>query len=383
MRIICTGLVGQYAFGGVAWDYLQYVEGFRQLGHDVYYLEDTETWPYDPINETVTDDCSYNVGYLQSVADRLGLKDRWIYRNCADGTYHGRSESEAKKIFASTDVLVNVSGACWLRPEYRRIPNKVFIDSDPMFTQVGLAHEGTDAVERVRAHDFHFTFAENIGKPDCRVPAVGFDWIPTRQPIVMDWWPEATKPSLPHWTTVMNWVSYKNCEYGGETWGQKDVEFLRCVDLPKRTRDGFEIAMGLGPGKKRPTDMLRDHGWNIVEPAERLPDPWTYRDYVQTSKGEWSIAKEGYVKSHSGWFSCRSACYLASGRPCVLLDTGWSLYYPTGTGLLAFSSVEEAADGINKVASNYEEHSQAARRIAEECFDARIVLGAMLKKIGG
>ncbi|HEX9786360.1 MAG TPA: hypothetical protein VGA56_27000 [Opitutaceae bacterium] len=293
MRIIASGLVGQYAFGGVAWDYLQYVEGFRQLGHDVYYLEDTETWPYDPINETVSADCSYNVAYLSKVAQRLGLGDRWIYRSAPDSSYHGKSQAEALAIIAGTDLFVNVSGACWLRPEYRAIPAKVFIDSDPMFTQVGLEAASGDTLERVRAHDFHFTFAENIERPDCRIPPVGFHWIPTRQPIVMNWWPVATEPPRNAWTTVMNWVSYKTCEYSGETWGQKDVEFMRFIDLPKMTPEKFEIAMGLGPGKKRPTDMLRRKGWDIVEPAERLPDPWTYRDYLQTSKGEWSIAKEG------------------------------------------------------------------------------------------
>ena len=162
-----------------------------------------------------------------------------------------------------------------------------------MFPQVGLEAASGDTLERVRAHDFHFTFAENIERPDCRIPPVGFHWIPTRQPIVMNWWPVATEPPRNAWTTVMNWVSYKTCEYSGETWGQKDVEFMRFIDLPKMTPEKFEIAMGLGPGKKRPTDMLRRKGWDIVEPAERLPDPWTYRDYLQTSKGEWSIAKEG------------------------------------------------------------------------------------------
>ena len=346
MRIIVTGLVGQYAFGGVAWDYLQFVEGFRELGHDVYYLEDTGTWSYDPINETVSADCSYNVNYLRTVAEKFGLGDRWIYRNGADGNYHGKSQEEALSIVASTDLFVNVSGACWLRPEYRAIPVKVFIDSDPMFTQVGLASVSNDASERVRAHDFHFTFAENIGRPDCRVPSIGFGWIPTRQPIVMDWWPQATEPPRETWTNVMNWVSYKTCEYGGETWGQKDVEFMRFIDLPASTSQKFEIAMGLGPGKKRPTSLLREKGWEIVEPAERLPDPWTYRDYLRASKGEWSIAKEGYCKSRSGWFSCRSACYLALGRPCVLQDTAWSAHYPTGKGLFAFANLDEAVAGV-------------------------------------
>ena len=188
MRIIVTGLVGQYAFGGVAWDYLQYVEGFRQLGHDVFYLEDTEMWPYDPIKNTISEDCSYNVKYLGEVMDRLGLGGRWIYRNAPDGSYHGVSEAEAKTFCASADIFVNVSGCGWLRPEYLRIPKKIFLDSDPMFTQVALASGKQDVIDRIRAHDFHFTFAENIGAPDCRVPTTGLNWIPTRQPIVLDWW---------------------------------------------------------------------------------------------------------------------------------------------------------------------------------------------------
>ncbi|HEX5419140.1 MAG TPA: hypothetical protein VFY39_04005, partial [Gammaproteobacteria bacterium] len=327
--------------------------------------------------------CSYNVGYLRSVMERLGLGDRWIYRSGADGSYHGKSEREAREICAGADVMVNVSGACWLRPEYRRIPRKIFIDSDPMFTQVGLTSASPETLERLHAHDFHFTFAENIGQPDCRIPALGFRWIPTRQPIVLDWWPRTLEPPRSVWTTVMNWVSYKGCEYAGDTWGQKDVEFMRCIDLPRRTAENFEVAMGLGPGKKRPTELLRQKGWHIVEPDQRLPDPWTYHDYLRSSKGEWSIAKEGYVKSRSGWFSCRSACYLASGRPCVLLDTAWSRYYPTGEGLLAFNTVEEAAAGVDRVAANYEAHCEAAHRVAAECFDAGSVLGAMLEHIGG
>ena len=410
MRIIVTGLVGQYAFGGVAWDYLQFVEGFRQLGHEVFYLEDTETWPYDPINNTISEDCSYNVKYLGEVMNRLGLGDRWIYRNCPDASYHGVTEAEAKKICASTDVYLNVSGCGWLRPEYLRIPKKIFLDSDPMFTQVALVSGNQGVIDRIHAHDFHFTFAENIGAPDCRVPMAGLKWIPTRQPIVLDWWPHAPNPPLAPprrgivqsdspppegsgvgwgkgsprdvFTTVMNWVSYKGCEYNGETWGQKDVEFLKFIDLPQKTNQRFEIAMGMGPGMRRPTELLQQNGWRIIEPSEHLPDPWTYRDYLGNSKGEWSVAKEGYVKSRSGWFSCRSACYLALGRPCVLQDTDWSKIYPTGNGLFAFSTAEEAIAGIDHINADHARHSAAARALAEQMFDARKVLGAMLERVG-
>ena len=382
MRIVVTGLVGQYAFGGVAWDYLQFVEGFRQLGHDVFYLEDTEMWPYDPILNTVSADASYNVNYLRGVMEKLGLADRWIYRSAPDASYHGRTEVAAKEICATADIYLNVSGCGWLRPEYLAIPCKVFLDSDPMFTQVALVSGKQDVIDRIGAHDKYFTFAENIGGADCRIPTAGFDWIPTRQPVVLDWWKVSPEPPRDVFTTVMNWVSYKNCEYGDETWGQKDVEFLKFVDLPGRTSQKFEIAMGMGPGMKRPTEMLQQKGWQIIEPAEHLPDPWTYREYLRRSKGEWSVAKEGYVKSRSGWFSCRSACYLALGRPCVLQNTGWSHIYPTGHGLFAYQNLEEALAGITAVNADYAAHSRAARQLAEQMFDARKVLADLITKAG-
>jgi len=381
MRIIVTGLVGQYAFGGVAWDYLQYIAGFRQLGHEVFYLEDTETWPYDPINATISADCSYNVRYLREVMTKLGLGNQWIYRNAADGTYHGVSETVAKKFCASADLFVNVSGCGWLRPEYLAIPKKIFIDSDPMFTQIGLALGMKEVIDRIGAHDFHFTFAENIHAKDCRVPTGGLKWIPTRQPVFLDWFPVPTTPPRDVFTTVMNWVSYKPSEYAGETWGQKDIEFLKFLDLPTCTPQKFEIAMGRGQGGQRPTELIRQHGWEIIEPDEALPDPWTYRDYLRNSKAEWSVAKEGYRKSRSGWFSCRSACYLALGRPCVLQDTGWSAHYPTGTGLFAFETQEEALAGIATINADYARHSAGARMVAKKMFDAQHVLGEMLERI--
>ncbi len=381
MRIIVSGLVGQYAFGGVAWDYLQFVGGFRQLGHDVWYLEDTETWPYDPINNTVSADCTYNVQYLREVMQRLDLGDRFIYRNCPDASYHGVTESEAQRVCKEADLFLNVSGCAWLRPEYAAIPKKVFLDSDPMFTQVGLLAANAEVLARVRAHDFHFTFAENINGADCRVPQAGFHWRPTRQPVVLDWFPAATEAPRDVFTTVMNWTSYKPCEYAGETWGQKDVEFEKFMTLPADAAQKFEIACGKGPGHKRPTERLQQNGWNIIEPDVHLPDPWKYREYLRRSKAEWSIAKEGYVKSRSGWFSCRSACYLALGRPCVLQDTGWSKSYPAGKGLLAFTTPEQAVAGIAAVNADYAGHCAAARRIAEQCFDARLVLGRMLEEI--
>jgi len=387
MRVIVTGLVGQYAFGGVTWDYLQYVLGFAALGHDVWYLEDTATWAYDPVKQEPSADCSHNVGYLERVMHEFDLGDRWIYRNEADGFYHGvKDEALAESILGEADVLANVSGACWLRPVTARIPRKLFLDGDPMFTQIGLATDPeSEYAKRVREHTAHYTFGLNVGQAGCAVPTAGLNWRPTVQPISLDWWRKSLMPaSACHiadnaWTTVMNWASYKGKEFQGETYGQKDSEFLRFLDLPSSLDERFVLAMGQGVGKSRPTEMLQSKGWNIIEPDVHLPDYATYHDFLGNSKGEWSIAKNGYVKSRSGWFSCRSACYLAAGKPVVVQDTGWSDHMPSGEGVLAFSTPEEAASAIARVSADYAHHSEAARLYAEKYFDAAKVCASLLE----
>ena len=387
MRIIVTGLIGQYAFGGVTWDYIQYALGFRALGHDVWYLEDTGAWAYDPIKMEPSADCSHNTAYLARVMEKFGMGDRWIYRNVADEKYHGvANAAEAEKIIASADVLANVSGACWLRPETSAIPLKLFLDGDPMFTQIGLANDPTsEYAQRVAAHERHFSFGLNIGHPGCEVPTAGFQWRPTVQPISLDYWkPTGATPAEPHiaegaWTTVMNWASYAPKEFQGKKYGQKDIEFERFLDLPQMTKEKFALAMGQGIGNMRPTEMLESKGWHIYEPDTYLPDYSTYREFLSRSKGEWSIAKNGYVRSLSGWFSCRSACYLAAGKPVVVQDTGWSAHLPSGDGVMAFNTPAEAASAIDSISANYAHHSQAARAYAEKHFDAAKVCAELIE----
>jgi len=386
MRIIVTGLIGQYAFGGVTWDYIQYALGFRALGHDVWYLEDTSTWAYDPVKMEPSADCSHNTAYLGRVMEKFGMGDRWIYRNGADETYHGvANAAEAEKIIASADVLANVSGACWLRPETAAIPLKLFLDGDPMFTQIGLATDPeSEYAKRVASHERHFSFGMNIGQEDCEVPTAGLHWRPTVQPIALDYWnPASPAPTMPHiadgaWTTVMNWASYAPKDFQGKKYGQKDIEFERFLDLPQISDEKFVLAMGHGVGNKRPTEMLESKGWNIIEPDTYLPDYTTYHEFLSRSKGEWSIAKNGYVTSHSGWFSCRSACYLAAGKPVVVQDTGWSDHLPSGDGAIAFSTPEEAAKALDLINKNYNHHSAAARAYAETHFDAARVCEDLL-----
>ena len=383
MRIIVTGLLGQYAFGGVTWDYLQYLLGFRGLGHEVWYLEDSGAWPYDPVRQTYGEDSTYNTNYLHGIMTEFGFGDRWIYRNGADGKFHGAGETAARDLIKNGDLLVNVSSAGWLRDYDFGVKHQMFIDGDPMFCQVGLVDpKNADYAARVRAHDSHFTFGLNVGHPGCLAPETGIRWKKTVQPVALDQWPAQDDNVPDRFTTVMNWSSYAPIEWQGVLYGQKDVEFERFKQLPKLTPQHLEMAMGQGIGSRRPTEELRALGWTILEAGEVLPDHRSYREFLRTSKAEWSVAKHGYVAGRTGWFSCRTACYLALGRPAVVQETGWSDTIPAGDGLLAFSTLEEAVDAIADINDHYAEHQAAARALAEQYFEAKKVCADLLAQAG-
>ncbi len=383
MRIVVTGLLGQYAFGGVTWDYIQYLLGFRALGHDVWYLEDSGAWPYDPVLQTYTDDCSYNVGYLRGMMAEFDLGDRWIYRNGADGKFHGAGEGAARALIKNGDLLVNVSSAGWLKDYEIGVKHQMFIDGDPMFCQVSLLDpKHADYSARVRAHDSHFTFGLNVGGPGCLAPETGIRWKKTVQPIMLDEWPLRDDDAPDRFTTVMNWSSYAPVEWQGQRYGQKDLEFEHFKTLPGLTPQRLEMAMGKGIGSHRPTEELRALGWIIHEAGEVLPDHRSYREFLRTSKAEWSVAKHGYVAGRTGWFSCRTACYLALGRPAVVQETGWSDYIPAGDGLLAFTTPEEAVAAIADINEHYAEHQAAARALAEQYFEAKKVCADLLAQAG-
>ena len=380
MRIIITGLVGQYPFGGVIWDYLQYLLGFRSLGHQVLYLEDSGAWPYDPVAGTITDDCSFALQSLRRIFTDFDMAESWVYRNGADGKFHGAGEKVAREWLRHGDLLVNVSSAGWLRDYDLRVGHRMFIDGDPMFCQIGLL-DGSNPLYagRLRDHDSHFTFGLSVGQPDCPVPVDGITWRPTVQPVAIDQWPVTPVSADAPWTTVMNWASYKPKVWEGRTYGQKNLEFNRFRDLPSKTNIPLRLAMGLGVDGQRPAQELRQIGWDLVEPQEVVPDHRAYRSFLTNSRGEWSVAKHGYVKGRTGWFSCRTACYLGAGRPAVVQETGWSRHLPSNCGVLPFTTVEEAVEGLTEVERNYSKHSKAAREIALEFFDAKKVCQELLR----
>jgi hypothetical protein len=404
LRIIVTGLIAQHPLlGGVTWDYLQYPLGLARLGHDVYYFEDSGEWPYNidgglSGNDWVAHDCGENVRYLQNVMSRFGFENKWAYRFPIKSQWHGLSDTERTEIVRSADLLINVSGSLEHPELYRRGSKLIYIDSDPVFTQIKLAQGKDEFSTRVNAHDVFFTFGERLPES---LPARHYNWRATRQPVVLSEW-DSCLPRRDVFTTVMSWTSYEPLAYQGNKYGQKDIEFRRFLNLPAKVgRSTMEVALGklfhtswqsddedLSETIARfsgnnpnwtVNDLLTHVGWNVVDAMETCCGIDRYREYIQTSKAEWSVAKHGYVFGRPGWFSCRSACYLAAGKPVVAQDTGFSEVLPTNEGILNFKTPDEAAAAIQEVDNHYPKHSAAARAIAEQYFDSDKVLNHLLE----
>ena len=387
LRIAVTGLAATFPYGGVFWDYLQYPLGLQRLGHDVLYIEDTGQWCYDPTAATFVEDGGRNAALLGRRIAALDpdLAGRWFFRDAMGKTY-GRSWNDVAEFCRSADLFLHISATCWMREEYFAATRVAFVDSDPMYTQSSvpdyLAGTIDDAargrVDLLRQHDIFFTFGENIGAPDCRIPTGLFDWVPTRQPVVLSCFRDAAVPIAarrPVLTTVASWEPKdKGPIVDRVVYRGKSAEFERFVDMPARSVLPIELALS-GPA---PFEHLQAHGWKLVDPYEMSGDPWIYRYYLSRSLGEWSVAKNAYVAGRSGWFSCRTACYLALGVPAIVQDTGFGRAISTGEGVLTFSTPEEAMDAIERLASDPNRHARAAREIAEEYFDSDKVLTRLI-----
>ncbi len=391
LKIVVGGFIGLFPTGGATWDYLQYPLGLKLLGHEVYYIEDTMLYPvYQSLGES-WDDCTFGVAYLQKAMEEVGLQDNWAYRDVASEKIYGMSEARLKSICESADVFINVSSSTFLRDEYIKIPNKILVDTDPMFTQYQYflkqeagGDEAQTAKDYMHAHDLFFTFGLNIGQPDCRIPQFDFHWLTTKKPICLDFWNlPFSRQSKFGFTSIMNWTERPDFVYENETWGQKNKEFKKFFDLPTRSGEKFEIIINRPKDAEttKSMELLQECGWNVLSPDHLISDKENYKNFVQSSFAEFSITKETYIKSNSGWFSGRSAVYLASGKPVLTQDTQWSKYLPSGEGLFATNDLETAAQAVKEVTGNYARHSQAAKEIAHEYFDSNNVLSDILKHV--
>jgi hypothetical protein len=386
VKAIVTGMMGTFPLGGVAWDYCQYAVGLERLGLEVYYLEDSgdETYVYVPSTRKFELNPDYGAAFIQeslaSFSETLGK--RWHFRS-AEGRTYGMSEADFADVGREADVLLNVSGATLLRDAYRRCRRKVFIDTDPGWNHFRTLPLWDDKPldERplgFRSHDYFFTFAERIHERDCPLPHFGLEWHPTRHPVLADGW---TSLGLgERYTTLMSWNTYrKPVEGAGVRYGAKEVEFEKVEGLPRRHPAlGLEVAVN----GDAPRERWQELGWSVVDGAVVSRTAQTYHDYVAGSRGELSVAKNIYVATRSGWFSGRSACYLAAGRPVILQDTGYSQFLPVGEGLLTFTNIDEASAALERVESNYALHARRAREIAEGYLGAERVLGDLLSVVG-
>lgn len=378
LRIIVLGYIVRGPIGGMAWHHLQYVLGLARLGHEVLFLEDSDDYPscYNPSTHEVGTDPSYGLKFAKNAFDRLGFGDGWSFYDAHRHEWHGPGAARALRICKSAEVLINISGVNPVRPWLEHVPVRALIDTDPAFSQIRHLTDSS-AHSRAAKHNAFFSFAESIATGESSIPDDGFAWQSTRQPIGLDLWPATDGPSSGSLTTVMQWESYPSIEFDGKRYGMKSESFQMVRRLPERVNGPLEIALG---GSTAPRATLTDLGWRLVDPLAVTRDPWSYQDYLFSSRGEFSVAKQGYVASRSGWFSERTACYLATGRPAIVQDTGFSRHIPCGAGLHAFSDETSAIDAIERTASNYRKECRTARAIAAEYFDSRKVLQSLLER---
>lgn len=388
LRIIVGGLVGQYPLGGVAWDYFHYVLGLHELGHDVYYHEDTWVWPFDPVKGYPSDDPQYTVNFIRNFFNTYAthLSEKWHYQFLHEKSFGMTGEAFAE-VARTADVFLNVSGACFFPDHLSPRCVKVFLDTDPGYNQIMLHEkfEWSENVERwcgqVESHDVHLTYAENIHSDDCIIPRMHFDWRPTRCVVTLKPWKEVKDQPPPQgaaFTTIMSWNYYGKLVYKGVQYDAKVPEYEKFRDLPRRSDVPLALAVG---GQKAPVEQIKGDGWQLIDGYTATLTPQSYLEFIAGSAGEWSIAKNVYVATRSGWFSCRTACYLAAGRPAVVQETGWSRFVPSGRGVIAFETMDQAVEALREVSGNWKAHSAAAYEIAREHLASDRVLPRMLDEI--
>lgn len=380
MKIAVLGYIVRGPLGGMAWHHLQYVLGLRQMKHEVLFIEDSDDYPscYHPLKFETTIDPTFGLDFIKALFKRFGLEHDWSYYDAHDKRWYGKSGESAKRFLQSADIVINLSGINPLRSWWQNVPARVLIDTDPVFFQIRMLNDETFN-HLVKAHTHHFSFGENIGMAHCNIPTGNVNWLPTRQPVFLNAWKPGSYRAKANWTTVMQWDSYKEAEYKEEVYGMKRKSFMQLIDLPKRVvGENFELALG---SDSAPRQLLKDKGWIVSDPYQATSTPEIFQEFISNSKGEWSIAKDGYVKSKSGWFSERSANYLASGKPVIVQDTGFADLLPTGTGLLCFNNIDEAIDCLHVVNNDYPLHCKRAREIAEAYFSSKIILNALLDRL--
>jgi len=381
--IVVLGLLGQFPLAGIAWQLIHHLVGFQQLGFRVYYVEDTGTAPYDPRVKSLVGDCTYSLHFIAHALDRIGMGRAWAYRDGLRGQWHGLSENRVQEIFSHAVCTINLCGASDPATLSCRPKGKlVYLETDPILYQIRLAQRDTAALQFLGGHDAHVTYGENLGEADCPIPLSHFQWRKTRPPVAVECWPAQTDGPCRRFTTIATWHNRgKDMCFRGDTYHwSKHFNFLHLIDLPLRTAQELELAVEIDEPAERAA--FKRNGWVLTNPLAVSRDIDVYHEYICGSRGEFTASKDVVTRTRSGWFSDRSVCYLAAGKPVVTQETAFSKYIPTGRGLFAFSSSEEALAALEVINRDYPAHARAAREIAREYFDSRKMLATMLQDVG-
>ncbi len=381
-RVVVLGLMGQYPLGGMAWQVLHHLLGLRRLGCESFYVENSGAPPYSPRRLSIVESASENIRFLRNTFRRFNLSEAWAYYDCLTNRWFGMKESAVRELLEHADVIVNLCGATLPVPDQRRKGCLMYIDTDPGFEQVQLSQGNRASRAYIEAHDLHFTYGWNVGEAISRIPSGGIAWRKTHPPVLADLWDAPPGRANATWRTIATYRNKgKDLAIDGENYlWSKHPNFDQVVDLPARTGERLEAAIANMDESVR--ERFVSYGWRLIDPYTVSMSAGSYRRFVLGAKGEFSVEKDCYVRLNSGWFSDRTVCFLAAGRPCMVQDTGFGARVPCGLGLLAWRTVEEAADAHNRVVREYERHARAARAIALEFFEARVLLPPLLDAAG-
>lgn len=383
LLLVGGSIASNYANGGIAWERLSWALGLRSLGFDVFVVDqlDRGRCIYPAGAEPAYENC-LNRGYFEKIVRQYGLADSAVLIGEGGEILYGPTFPELLELADAAEALVNVAGTVRIEEVKRRPRLRVYLDADPGLTQLWLA-SGHPA-PRIVNHDVYFTIGENIGTPASPLPTGGICWRHTRQPVLLDEWPVSAEGDPTRFTSVAKWRGpgpHGRLDSIGLDIGDKADELAKVIELPERVPQTFEIALNIDQSEREDRARLERYGWRLVDPAAVASDPESFRRYVQTSGAEFSVAKGAYAATASGWFSDRTTRYLASGKPALVQDTGFGRIIPTGEGLLAFRTLAEAVDGVERIHSDYAGHCTAARGIAEEFFDSRTVLARFAEEL--
>lgn len=383
-KIAVLGFMANCPIAGVVWQHLHYIVGLQRLGHEVYYVEDTSRIPYDPVQQTPTEDYTYAAQTLARLGAEFGFADRWAfcprYKSLEETA--GLSRPALRELYRTADAMLNICGSHELNEDLLLSDRVIYVESDPAVEQIKVDRGDAPTIAFLKRHMARFTFGENIGRAEFPVPLHGIEWLPTRQPVVTDFWRTDAAPG-PRLTSIANLA----------TGGKKDIawrdehylwsklpEFEKYRPTPEAAGEEFELATTFKDAALRA--QFERSGWQIVSPDAISVDHRRYVEYIQGSKGEFTVAKDQYVRLGTGWFSDRSACYLAAGRPVITQETGFSRMYGGQGGLFAFRSPEEVVEAVRAINADYPAHSRAAAGIAREHFEAETVLASLLERAG-